>query len=429
MEEQFRKVGAPLGIMSDNAKAELHGKAKELLNMYNVDDRQSEPYYQHQNPAERAMQDVKRRLDGTMDRMNVPSEAWLITIKFILMLMLVLPNSNGLIPGTVVTGQTMDISKFMHFHFWQEVFVATDDKNAKEELARWCYPADNCGDELTYMVLLDKTKQLVPRSNVQPAKDPLYPNLCLRPQTDNLRSKPYRTTVETVHEDDDDDVSDDYADESPSVTATSGEPETAKKKKKSPVYTLQDSFDVPVNIPRFSPEELIGLTFLHDTGDQRLRAKIVKKVRDRDAENHERIKMLISYGDDEVEELMSYNELCDIVSEQIDQELKGEKEIFTFREILDHEGPLLPGDKRYRGSKYNTKMLWEDYSETWEPLDVVGKCDPITCAAYAKEHGLLNKPGWKRFKKVARRAKVLKRMVNASKRNQRYNAVIYKFGV
>eukprot|EP00977_Amphora_coffeiformis_P003137 scaffold584_cov154-Amphora_coffeaeformis.AAC.1 len=55
--------------------------------------------------------------------------------------------------------------------------------------------------------------------------------------------------------------------------------------------------------------------------------------------------------------------------------------------------------------------------------------DPVTLAVYAKEHGLLDTPGWKKLKKYARRAKKLMRMVNQNKRAQRFNAVTYKFGV
>eukprot|EP00977_Amphora_coffeiformis_P026785 scaffold30302_cov92-Amphora_coffeaeformis.AAC.1 len=76
----------------------------------------------------------------------------------------------------------------MHFHFWQEVFVESHKEGQREELARWVYPAENIGDELTYMVLLTDTHQLVPRSNVRPALDPLYPNLRVRPQTEDLRT-------------------------------------------------------------------------------------------------------------------------------------------------------------------------------------------------------------------------------------------------
>eukprot|EP00977_Amphora_coffeiformis_P015090 scaffold4393_cov103-Amphora_coffeaeformis.AAC.1 len=74
-------------------------------------------------------------------------------------------------------------------------------------------------------------------------------------------------------------------------------------------------------------------------------------------------------------------------------------------------------------------MLWNDGSKTWEPLSMIMATDPVTLAVYAKEHGLLETPGWKKLKKYARRAKKLMRMVNQNKRAQRFNAVTYKFGV
>ena len=69
LEDHIRKVGAPLGLMSDYAKSEMHGKTKELLRMYDIDDYQSDPEYQHQNPAERGIQTVKRLMNGVMLRM------------------------------------------------------------------------------------------------------------------------------------------------------------------------------------------------------------------------------------------------------------------------------------------------------------------------------------------------------------------------
>ena len=300
------------------------------------------------------------------------------------------------------------------------MFVESHKKGQKEELARWCYPAENVGDELTYMVLLEETNQLVPRSNVRPAKDPLYPNLRLRPDTDYIREA-LTPTSRPITEDD-------IKPDSPNLTSTSGE-------KKGPFTNLQDQydeagFDVQVKLPRFTPEELMGLSFLHELPDgQKVRAKIVKKIQDLDAANHERIKMIVAYDDDRIEELMSYNELCDIVAEQHDAELRGETELWTFQDVLEHQGPLKPEDPRYKGSSYNVKIAWSDGSETWEPLSMMIKTDPATMAAYAKENDLLNTPGWKSLRKIARRAKVLKRMINASKRKQRFDAVIYKFGV
>jgi hypothetical protein len=45
---------------------------------------------------------------------------------------------------------------------------------------------------------------------------------------------------------------------------------------------------------------------------------------------------------------------------------------------------------------------WENGEITAVPLDVLAKDDPVSCAIYAKENQLLEKPGWKRFKALLR---------------------------
>ena len=72
------------------------------------------------------------------------------------------------------------------------------------------------------------------------------------------------------------------------MTAPLGEPVQSG----SPIYNMQDRFDVPVNLLQFSPKEPLGLTSLHDIGDgEDARAKIAKKILDKDAKNHEQVKM------------------------------------------------------------------------------------------------------------------------------------------
>ena len=101
----------------------------------------------------------------------------------------------------------------MHFHFWQEVLVESHRKDKTKELARWCYPAEGVGDELTYMVLLTESEQLVPRSNVQPATDPLYLNLRERPYTKMPTPTPTPSTFKVL-------VPDSRATASPEVSKT-----------------------------------------------------------------------------------------------------------------------------------------------------------------------------------------------------------------
>ena len=58
---------------------------------------------------------------------------------------------------------------------------------------------------------------------------------------------------------------------------------------------------------------------------------------------------------------------------------------------------------------------WETGEKTEEPLSIIAADDPFTCAAYAKKHNLLNLPGWKRFRNIARNEKSLTRAINQTK--------------
>jgi len=50
---------------------------------------------------------------------------------------------------------------------------------------------------------------------------------------------------------------------------------------------------------------------------------------------------------------------------------------------------------------WNVMVAWEDGSETYEPLQLIGKYSLVIVACYAKEHGLLDKLGCKWFRQLA----------------------------
>jgi hypothetical protein len=64
-----------------------------------------------------------------------------------------------------------------------------------------------------------------------------------------------------------------------------------------------------------------------------------------------------------------------------------------FKDIIGHQGPLLNSDPRYKGSKYNVQIEWDDGDITYEPLEIIAADDPDTYAIYAKRNDLLNCPG------------------------------------
>ena len=389
LQDFIRDYGAMEGLKSNNAKSEPSFKMKDLFRMYLIKDKQSEPHYQHQNPIERRIQDLKRMMHGIMDRVGCPPSFWLLCLLYVIHLLNVLFNSKGCIPLTVVTGTQTDISPYLDFHFWQEVFVVVP--GGGEQLAHWYGPSHKQGDFLTYFVLLEDTQQLVTRSNVRYAKDPLFPNRSQRPApSDGDTNAPVSKPI---------------------------------------VTTIQDYYSEPVQLLVFSPDELLGMTILRPVDDELVRAKVVRKIMDRDAENHQQIKFLLALGDGKLEEIISYNELNDLVTDSLAAKESGQHDLISYAGILDHQGPLKNHNPKYKGSSYNVLVDWDDKTQTWEPLNTMAKQDSVTLARYAYDNGLLNEPGWKFLRRTAKRQRFLNAIINSVKRRNDPNQVKYKFGV
>ena len=127
-------------------------------------------------------------------------------------------------------------------------------------------------------------------------------------------------------------------------------------------------------------------------------------------------------GTSSVENIMQYNELCDIVENQLEQ-LNGNNDetLWAFKNILAHEGrPLKPTDKNYKGCKLNLLIDWDGYESGWEPRTIIEASDMISVATYAKTNNLLNLPGWKKYYKrklrTINKANTLLRSAMKSKR-------------
>jgi hypothetical protein len=82
----------------------------------------------------------------------------------------------------------------------------------------------------------------------------------------------------------------------------------------------------------------------------------------------------------------------------------------------------------WKGDKYNVKVEWENGEVSYEPLHTIAADDPVTCAIYAKVHGLLDTEGWKHFRSLAKRAKKMIRMVNQSKLRSYKTCKKYMYG-
>ena len=110
-----------------------------------------------------------------MDITGMPAAYWLICILYIINLMQLIsqPSLGGISAMQKVAGYVQDTSKCLHYHWWQQVYYLNHDtpypSQSREKLGCWCGWADDHGDILTYWVLTDDTKQLIPVSDICPA--------------------------------------------------------------------------------------------------------------------------------------------------------------------------------------------------------------------------------------------------------------------
>ena len=127
--------------------------------------------------------------------------------------------------------------------------------------------------------------------------------------------------------------------------------------------------DTPLpSMPIMNPEDLVGRTFLLDKqeDEQRFRARIIEAINAHEDDvknNPELLKFKCSVNNDEFEEILAYNDIIHHIYVDESSDI-----VWQFKEIVSHEGPLSQNDPRYKGSRYNVKVRWENNEITSEPL-------------------------------------------------------------
>jgi hypothetical protein len=293
---------------------------------------------------------------------------------------------------SLATGSTNDISPLLQFRWYEPVYYKVDDSHfpsdSQKKRGCWVGIAEHVGHAMTFKILTDDTRKIIYRSNIQSALDPQSHNLRLDPLNDDDSVKPI---IKSRHD------------------------STAHGEEKP--------------MPVIDPNDLIGRTFLmpQQEDGQRFRARIVRALEDHEAnlgKESDRIQFVCSVNDDQFEDIISYQELLDSLEAQED----GEGNVWKFRCITAHQGPLTQHDKDYKGSKYNVMIEWENGEITTEPLSIIAADDHVTCAIYARDNNLLELDGWKWFKGIARHEQKFKRMVNQAKLRSFRTATRYKYG-
>ena len=190
--------------------------------------------------------------------------------------------------------------------------------------------------------------------------------------------------------------------------------------------------DNPPPMSIINLDDLLGRTFLllMDENGERKRATISEHVKDlcqQEVSREDQLRFKLKIDGDQLDDLILYIQLMEYLEDKTDTGPL-EDGLYRFKCIKDHKGPYTSSDPEYNGSSYNLLIEWEPGEQTWEPLSNIIASDPYTCAVYAKEHNLLNTPGWKLLKRHARTARRLIRTLKKSKYRQARASRKYKHG-
>jgi hypothetical protein len=357
-------------LISDCACVKTNTRIKDILRALVISEWQSEPYQENQNFAENWYGTIKAATNHVMNLSGAPPECWLLA----LMYMCYVPNNLasatlGWVPPLQhLTGHTQDTSALFVCSFYEPAYYDTHydgfTSASNEERGHWVGPAAHVGDALTFKILTPKN-EVIYRSVIRSA---------LEPAVRHKRLAPLGGETATNHAGD-------------KVIIRSNFDTT----------NLEDP-NVTRQMAAIDPKDLIGSTFLKDTeaDGQRFRARFVRAIIDNDAELQKGpcyTKFLCEVDGEVADEIYSQNQILDFIErDNLDIE-NDTKQLYRFRRISAHQGPLCTSDKDYKGSTYNVLIEWETVETTYEPFDMIANDDPITCADNAEQNGLLDTPG------------------------------------
>jgi hypothetical protein len=163
-EGNIREQGAMSKLISDCAKAETSEPVKQILCALVISAWYSEPYHENQNFAENWYGTIKTSTNWVMNLSGAPAHTWLQAMLYVCLLMKHIASAvlGWKSPEQVLTGQPPDISKFLHFSFYEPVYCNSYSNtfpSASNEEQGWMVGvATHVGDALTYKVLTKQHK-------------------------------------------------------------------------------------------------------------------------------------------------------------------------------------------------------------------------------------------------------------------------------
>ena len=166
-----REFGVPEKLIVDGA-TEQTGKNTEFMRQVRVNGIElqiAETGLHRQSPAEGVVREVRRKWYRTMFKKRVPKGFWDYGMRWVCEIMqrtyLRGHRIDGCVPLQAVTGETIDISEYLDFGFYDRVWFHENAGLGEPVPGRWLGVSKHVGGQMCYYVL-SKSGKVVSRSSV-----------------------------------------------------------------------------------------------------------------------------------------------------------------------------------------------------------------------------------------------------------------------
>ena len=156
----IQEFGVPKTLVTDGASEMQKGRGRATCNEYRIHLKHTVPYSPWQNLAEASVREIKRMTKQRIGRTGAPKRLWSYAAKWSVALRRLtasdIPELQGRTPYEHITGSTPNITPYILFNWYDDVYFhmpTADFPHEKRVLGKLIGVADNCSDELAYVVI------------------------------------------------------------------------------------------------------------------------------------------------------------------------------------------------------------------------------------------------------------------------------------
>lgn len=441
-----QEFGIPETLRYDGSKEqkERGTEFQHQVRKHGIKTHMAEPELHNQSPAEGVVREVRRRWYRTMFRNRVPKIFWDYGMRWVCDTMSRTYTRghriDGGIPLQKVTGETVDISQYLEFAFYEHVNYQDNGGMSEVQVGRWLGIAKHVGGEMTYWIL-QSNLEIVARSTVWRITN-------LEKETDSMKTalKEYDEEVKRrLKENDFPEVDGDKP--TPEAWADLVEGDEDFREEFFKVYQdsdIKEADDMPS--PEIMDESFINMELaLPRDGDGPEFARVKKRMRDSEGNPIGRASNNLA-EDTRVFEVefadghtasMAANAISENLFAQVDQE--GNR-LLLMEDIVDYRSTnealkaadafTVSRDGKRKRRKATTKgweflVRWKDGAETWVCLKDMKDSYPVQVAEYAVEKRIHEEPAFAWWVPHT----VRKRNAILSKVKSKYWQRTHKFGI